>query len=105
MSQFLSQFKMRKRRQIPEYAENAGERYTGNDYDYEYDPNLRLTTPSDDDESDFKEGSELTEGIAGQKTRSDSMQKNVAFRIARTVTKVVHVGVVYLQYANIVQNQ
>ena len=64
MSQYLSQFKMRKRRQIPEYAENAGERYTGNDYDYEYDPNLRLTTPSDDDESDFKEGSEMKEGLS-----------------------------------------
>ena len=74
MSQFLSWLKIRKRRQIPEYAENAGERYTGNDYDYEYDPNLRLTTPSGDDESDLKEGSKgLSSALSEMTAEEETM--------------------------------
>ena len=60
--------KIRNRRQnsIPEYQENAGERFVDNAYDYEYDPNLKLTTPLTQD--DLKQGS----GLVGDGSNGNS---------------------------------
>ena len=66
-SQFICQIKIRQRRQnsVPEYA---GERFVDKDYDYEYDPNLKLTTPQTGDSMDLKQGSEIKDEMNAEET-------------------------------------